>query len=207
MKADRRVLVVRALVVVWLLVWVPSYAAGWGWRNFVQLCDLAVILTCVGLWRRSALLLSMQALSSLVVDTAWTVDLGVRLASGRDLFGWTSYMWDRGFPLGLRLLSAFHLALPPILILALRKTGYDRRALGAQAALAAVAIAAARVIAPDHNYNFSVRDPLLGRSLGPAPLHLLAMTAALVAGIYLPTHLLLRRALRAARSPRSPRID
>ena len=54
----------------WLLVWGTSYARVWGWANFLHLCDIAVILTFVGLWRGSSLLISMQALSSIVPAAA-----------------------------------------------------------------------------------------------------------------------------------------
>ena len=73
----------RGIVVAWLLVWVPAYWSFYGPQVFLNLCDIAVVLTCVGLWRGSALLLSSQALSSLVVDAAWMVDLAWRAAAGR----------------------------------------------------------------------------------------------------------------------------
>ncbi len=34
----------------WLAVWLPAYASVWGPLNFLHLCDVAVILTCAGLW-------------------------------------------------------------------------------------------------------------------------------------------------------------
>ena len=102
----------RGLALAWLLVWAPAYAWGYGWANFLQLCDLAVILTCVGLWRGSPLLLGMSALSSLVIDVAWDLDLAFRALTGGHLFGGTEYMWDPRFPLSLRLLSLFHVAWP-----------------------------------------------------------------------------------------------
>src|SRR2546423_711329 len=32
----------------WLAVWIPAYASVWGPRNFLLLCDVAVLLTCGG---------------------------------------------------------------------------------------------------------------------------------------------------------------
>ncbi|MFL5373599.1 MAG: hypothetical protein ACJ78T_06385, partial [Myxococcales bacterium] len=55
----------RWAALLWLLVWMPVYASVWGFANFLHLCDVAVILTCAGLWTGSALLLSSQAVSSL----------------------------------------------------------------------------------------------------------------------------------------------
>ena len=84
----------RWAALVWLAVWAPTYAAVYGFGNFVHICDVAVILTGVGLWRASPLLLSMQALN-ILIDLAWDLDLGWRLATGRHLLGGTEYMWER----------------------------------------------------------------------------------------------------------------
>ncbi len=70
--------VARWLGLAWLAVWIPAYWSFYGPVVFLNLCDIAVILTCVGLWRGSALLLSSQAVSSLVVDLAWVLDLAWR---------------------------------------------------------------------------------------------------------------------------------
>jgi hypothetical protein len=189
----------RGLALAWLLVWAPAYAWGYGWANFLHLCDLAVILTCVGLWRGSPLLLSMQALSSLVVDVAWDLDLAFRALTGGHLFGGTEYMWDPRFPLFLRLLSLFHVAWPALLWWALRRVGYDRRALLAQALLALVVLAASRVVRPDANINFAQVDPFTHRSWGSAPAHVGLTAVALVGLVYAPTHALLRRVMPRSR--------
>ncbi len=101
----------RWIAMTWLLVWGTSYAQVWGWANFLHLCDLAVILTCLGLWRGSSLLISMQAISSIVPALFWDMDFSWRLFSGKHLVGGTEYMWDPRFPLGVRLLSLFHVDL------------------------------------------------------------------------------------------------
>ena len=102
----------RWAALAWLVLWTAAYARGYPLANFLQLCDLAVILTCVGLWLGSPLLVSMQALSSLVIDLAWDADVAWRAATGRHLLGGMEYMWDPKIPLGLRLLSLFHVAWP-----------------------------------------------------------------------------------------------
>jgi len=91
------------------LRWVPAYASVWGWTNLLHLCDIAVILTCAGLWFGSPLLLSSQAVSSIVVDLVWDLDVGWRLLSGKHLVGGTEYMWSEQVPLAVRLLSLFPL--------------------------------------------------------------------------------------------------
>jgi hypothetical protein len=169
------------------MVWAPAYVWHYGPVNFLQLCDVAVVLTCIGLWTGSPLLLSSQAVSSLVVDIAWDLDLAWRAATGGHLVGGTEYMWDSRYPLWVRLLSCFHLVWPPLLIGALRRTGYDRRGLALQSAIAAVVLAASRLIAPDVNVNFAYRDPFFGRSWGPAPVHLAVILVPLCV-IYAGTH-------------------
>jgi hypothetical protein len=116
----------RFAALAWLAVWLPLYLWKYGWHVFLNLCDVAVILTCVGLWTGSARLLSSQALSSLAVDLVWDLDLAFRALGGRHLVGGTEYMWDARWPLWLRLLSAFHLVLPVVLIGALRRSGRKR---------------------------------------------------------------------------------
>ena len=184
--------VLRWLGVAWLLVWIPAYWAHYGPAVFLNLCDIAVILTCVGLWRGSAILLSTQALSSIVVDTAWMVDLAWRGVTGRHLIGGTEYMWDPAYPWWLRGLSLFHVWLPLVLVFAVRRTGYDRRAPWVQIALAAVVLVASRALGPAENPNFAFTDPIFGRSWGPAPVHLAVILAGL-ALIYLLTDRALRR--------------
>jgi hypothetical protein len=110
-----------------LAVYLPGYALAYGLANFVFLCNLSVILAGVGIWTRSRLLLSSQAVASLLVGLAWTADVAFRLLSGRYLIGATAYMWDGQWPLFTRLLSLYHVALPVVLVLALRRIGYDAR--------------------------------------------------------------------------------
>jgi hypothetical protein len=183
---------VRWAAAAWLAVWAPAYWLYYGPLVFLNLCDIAVILTCVGLWRGSALLLSSQALSSLAIDFAWLADLAWRAASGRHLIGGTEYMWDPAYPAWLRALSLFHVLLPAALLYGLKRFGYDRRALPLQSAIALGVLAASRLTAPELNVNFAFRDPFFGRAWGPAPLHVLAIWGGL-AIVYWLTALALRR--------------
>ena len=199
--------VARWVALAWLAVWLPVYLWKYGGHVFLNLCDIAVILTCVGLWTGHPLLLSSQAVSSLAVDLMWNVDLAARALTGRHLVGGTEYMWDAKWPLWLRALSAFHVALPIVLVWALRRVGYDRRALRWQALVALAALAASRLtLGPEQNQNFAWRDPFLGGAWGPGFVHVGVMWAVLVGAVYWPTHALLRRAMRAAPTsdPRTP---
>jgi hypothetical protein len=205
-RSAHRFPVARLLGAAWLAVWIPAYWQHYGPAVFLNLCDIAVVLTVAGLWRGSALVLSMQALSSLVIDGAWVLDLVWRSATGGHLLGGTEYMWDPRYALWLRLLSLFHLWLPVTLVWALRRTGYDRRAWAAQTALALVVVVASRALGPVANSNFAFRDPFLDRAFGPWPVHVLIVVAGLAA-IHAATHVFLARTLappRSASPPESP---
>lgn len=180
----------RWLVIAWLAVYLPSYTLTYGLTNFLFLCNVGVILTALGIWRGSALLLSGQALSALVVCAGWWLDAGVRLLSGRHLLGVTAYMWDPRYPLFTRMLSLYHVAWPILLLVCLRRVGYDRRGYALQAGIAGAVLVASRLAGPGANINFSWSDPFFGRSLGPAPVHLLATWLGLIV-VYGLTHRLL----------------
>ena len=185
---------VRWVSLVWLAVWVPSYALYWGWANFLHLCDIAVLLACIGFACSNVLLLSSQAVSSLIGDLLWCLDAGWRLFAGRHLTGGTEYMWDTRFPLWVRLLSLFHVVLPMLLLAALRRAGYDRSALLLQSGIAMVLLVVSRFLGPTQNLNYAFTDPIFHRAFGPAHIHLALIFAALLGIIYCPTHVLLSRA-------------
>ena len=184
--------VARWCALAWLAVWCPAYWSFYGPVVFLNLCDIAVILTCIGLWRGSALLLSTQAVSSLVVDLGWMLDLAWRGFTGRHLLGNTEYMWDPAYPGWLRALSLFHVALPAILIWGLRRVGYDRRGPWLQLGIAALVLAASRALGASENANFAFTDPFFARSWGPAPVHLAVILGGL-AVVYALTDRTLRR--------------
>jgi hypothetical protein len=183
----------RWLTLVWLLVWFPVYCYAWGPANFLHLCDVAVILTCIGLWTGNALLLSSQAVSSVMIDVLWALDVAAWLLFHRHLIGGTEYLFDVTIPLWIRLLSLFHIIMPVILLWSLSRLGYDRQGFRWQAAIALPVIIASRFVTPDKNLNFALADPFFHRQLGPAPVHLALTYLAVVLAIYLPTHLLFTR--------------
>ena len=192
MTGGRAFPVARWVGLAWLAVWIPAYWSFYGPVVFLNLCDIALALTCAGLWRGSRLLLSTQAVSSLVVDFAWALDLAGRGIAGRHLIGGTEYMWDPAYPAWLRALSLFHVALPVVLVWSLGRTGYDRRAPWLQVGIAAAVLVASRAVGAAENSNFAFADPLFGRSWGPAPAHLAVMLGGL-AVVYALTDRVLRR--------------
>lgn len=183
--------VLRWFSLLWIAVWLPAYFRVWGWANLLHLCDVAVILTFVGIWLGNPLLLSTQAVSSVAAGIFWITDVSWRLVTGRFLVGGTNYMWETQYPLWVRLLSTFHIGLPLVLLWTLRRVGYDRRALGLQAVIAAFLLIVSRFLSAELNMNYAYRDPIFHRAWGPAPMHLAVIFIPLVVLIYWPTHLLL----------------
>ena len=190
----------RWLGLAWLAVYLPSYAIAYGLTNFLFLCNLGVMLTAAALLWENRLVLSSQAVAAPVIGIAWALDAGWRVLSGHHLFGGTEYMWDPQYPLFTRLLSLYHLAWPVLVVVLVRRVGYDRRGWPLQAAIAATALLVARLAtAPADNVNFAFRDPFLDVQIGPAPVHLALVLAALAGAAYGLTHLALRRAFAAPR--------
>ncbi|MGH9716287.1 MAG: hypothetical protein ACRD4R_06125 [Candidatus Acidiferrales bacterium] len=177
----------------WLAVWFPVYWRVWGPANFVHLCDIAVILTCIGLWTNNALLLSSQAVSSLVVDAMWAVDAIAAGGFGRHVFGGTEYLFEPSHALWVRLLSLYHVALPLLLLWAVYRTGYHRRGWALQAGIVAAAFVAARFTPAAQNINFAYRLPVVNRPFGPAPVHVAVSIVFMIFVVYWPTHWVLRK--------------
>jgi hypothetical protein len=192
----------RWACLVWLAVWFPTYAVVWGFDNFLQLCDLAAILTVAAIWTRNPLLLSSQAVSSLFINALWTFNLFWRLRFGAFLLGGSEYMLDAQYPLWVRLLSLYHVAVPIVLLWTLRRTGYDPRGFLLQTVLSVPVLIASRFISPERNFNFALTDPLLHISFRPAALHLAIILFFLVAFLYWPAHRLLLRAFPSAAPPK-----
>lgn len=194
----------RWLGLAWLAVYVPSYALTYGLANFLFLCNLGVMLTAAALVFWSRRVLSSQAVAAPVIGIAWALDAGWRVATGHHLYGGTEYMWDPQYPLFTRLLSLYHLAWPVLVVLLVRRTGYERRGWPLQAAIVATALVVARLFTtPVENINFAFRDPIFGRAFEPAVLHLAIVFAALAGVAYGLTHLLLLRFARASSPSRA----
>src|SRR5438874_13206760 len=75
-----------------MVVLVPVYWFYYGPTNFLYFCDIALILTLVGIWIESPLLISMCAVGIVLPQTLWAVDFVGNLLGG-SLVGMTDYMF------------------------------------------------------------------------------------------------------------------
>ena len=183
----------RVAAFLWLVFWLVVYWHSWGPLNFLHFCDISEILACVGFMVDGPLLVSSQAVASLFVDAAWTLDAGCAFFLRRHLIGGTEYLFDPSHALWVRLLSLFHIALPVLLLWALHRCGYDRRGLPLQLAIALPGFIASRFAPASQNLNYAYADPFFHRQWGPAPLHIVVIFHFMLFAVYLPTHLILKR--------------
>jgi hypothetical protein len=71
-----------------IAVMVPTYWWHYGPQNFMFFCDIAALLTLVGIWTESRLLISMQAVGILLPQILWMLDFVIR-SFGFHLLGMT----------------------------------------------------------------------------------------------------------------------
>ena len=107
---------------------VPVYWHYYGPTNFLYFCDVALLITLVGIWIESPFLVSLCAVGILALEALWVADFLSTLV-GFSPIGVTSYMFNHDNPLFLRGLSLYHGWLPFLLVYLVRAFGYDSRAL------------------------------------------------------------------------------
>jgi hypothetical protein len=124
-------LIVKLCLTGFVAVLVPYYWRAYGPQNFLFFCDLALIVTLIGVWLESPLLISMEAVAILLPQTLWILDFAAGMV-GIHFLGMTDYMFNPKYSLFVRGLSLFHGWLPILILWLLWRGGYDRRALALQ---------------------------------------------------------------------------
>lgn len=193
---------VKVAYTAFVAVLVPFYLSFYGPANFLWICDIALLLTVAALWLESRFLASMQLVAVLLPSLVWLADLLTRLLTGHFLTRWTHYMFRPDIPLTIRVLSLYHGWLPFLLLWTVRRLGYDRRGWIAQTLLTWAVLPVC----------FFFTDPVraLNGVFGPSGEHpqtwmapglwLALMMVVYPLGVYLPTHLVVRRVFREASS-------
>ena len=176
----------------WVLVWGPLYWKQYGAQNFLFFCDLGNILITFALWMESSLIFSWQAVSLLGVQILYSLDLLGAFLFGKHLFGGTEYMFDLTIPLTIRLFGLYHLVVPPLLLWAVRRLGYDERALKLQIITACVLVPICHFWRPQFNVNWA-RGVRHEQHLISGWLYLLVYLIVAAIVVYVPTHFFLRR--------------
>ena len=190
-----------------MAVLVPVYLYYYGWTNFLYFCDVALILTLIGIWKESALLASMCAIGITVPQLVWVIDF-IGTALGYPVVHMTAYMYNPSSSLFLRGLSLFHGWLPFLLIYLVATLGYDRRALLYWTALAWVLILICYFFMPPPNPNAGLTPVNINYVWGlndaapqtwmPSWLWLIGMMVAMPIICFLPVHFLFSRLMPQA---------
>jgi hypothetical protein len=187
---------------VWVAAWVPLYWRQYGAQNFLYFCDLGNFFVLAGLWLESRLIFSWQASGLLLFQTFYTIDLAGALLTHRHWIGGTEYMFDPHLPLFLRLLSLFHVVMPPLLLWAIWRLGYDSRGWKLQTLLTWVVVPINYFWRPQYDVNFARGLFLQQQHALPGWLYLIGYLIVVPLVVYWPTHLALRwwaRQLNAGR--------
>jgi hypothetical protein len=183
------------LKLVWtagVIVWVPFYWRQYGVQNFLFFCDLGNFFIVAALWLESPLLFSWQAVSLLVFQSLFVIDLAGAVTTGHHLIGGSEYMFDPHIPLPIRLASLFHVVTPILLLWAIVRLGYDERGWKFQTATAWVVVTINYLWRPQYDINFARGLFFREQHLVPGPLYLLAYLILVPVVVYYPTHLFLR---------------
>jgi len=181
----------KLLWTAWVLVWAPVYWREYGLQNFLFVCDLGNFFITAGLWLESPLIFSWQATSLLLFQTLYTIDLVGTLLTGRHWIGGTEFMFDPHVPLWIRLLSLFHVVVPPLLMWAIWSLGYDRRGWKCQTLTAWIVVPINYFWRPQYDVNWA-RGPFSHEQhFMPGLLYLLGYLIVVPAVVYFPTHLFL----------------
>jgi hypothetical protein len=181
---------------VWVAAWTPVYWRQYGAQNFLFFCDLGNFVVAVALWTESALLFSWQATGLLLFQTLYTIDLVIALISGKHLIGGTEYMFDPGVPLFVRLLSLFHIVMPPLLLWAIHALGYDPRGWKFQTYTTWMVVPINYFWRPEHDVNWARGPFFREQQVVPGMVYLVGYLLIVPLLIYFPTHLLLERWMR-----------
>jgi hypothetical protein len=193
-----------------MAVLVPVYWHYYGPTNFLYFCDVALLLTLVGIWIESPLLVSMCAVGILMPQTVWVVDFLAGMF-GVSLTDMTGYMFEAHRSLFLRGLSLFHGWLPVLLIFLVWRFGYDRRALVAWTLLAWVLMLICFFLMPpprpdpglqpvNINYVWGMSDNVAQTWVSPW-VWFLGLIVGLPLVLFAPVHFLLMRI-----APRAPEV-
>jgi hypothetical protein len=196
-----------------MAVLVPVYLHYYGPTNFLYFCDVALILTLVGIWIESPLLVSMCAIGITIPQLIWVADF-VGIMLGLPVNNMTLYMYEAHRSLFLRGLSLFHGWLPFLLLYLVWKLGYDRRALPFWTVLAWVLILICFFFMPppdpnagltpvNINYVWGLNDSEPQTWVSPA-VWVVGMMALMPALLFAPVHVVLARTMPKARDLSRP---
>ena len=188
----------KLLCSVWVALLLPTY-----WQStplgLLWSCNVALLVTCAGLWLESSLLVSIAALGIVWWQLLWVLDFLIHLGTGISTLGMSNYMFDQKFSRFSLGLSLYHGWLPFVLLWALSRLRYDHRALLLQTLVAwAVfllsAIVTTDLTGPAGNLNmiYGLSETMPQTWMAPR-LWLVLVMVLWPASVYVPCHFIFRR--------------
>jgi len=171
--------------------------------DFLWFCNVALLVTALGLWLESPLLCSTQAVGVLFWQFLWQIDFLLHATTGLETVGAADYMFSGKVPLFVRGLSLSHLFMPYLLLWLVWRLGYDRRAVWAQTLCAWVVLIVSYALVesmegPAGNVNkiFGLSDAG-PQAYMPRSWWLGVLMVGIPLVLYVPTHWILQRFLAA----------
>jgi len=122
-----RITIFKALFALFLLVLIPTYWVSYGPGNFLWTSDIALFMVFLALLLENQFIASMAIVGYIIYEIYWNIDFLLLLLSLPNS-GVTDYMLYSAKPLWIRLLSLFHVALPPLMIWLIYRLGYNKKA-------------------------------------------------------------------------------
>jgi hypothetical protein len=182
----------KVLWTAWVIAWVPFYWKQYGLQTFLYFCDLGNFFIAAALWLESPLIFSWQACGLLFFQTLYTVDLFAAVLTGKHPIGGTEYMFDASMPLFVRLLSLFHIVMPPMLLWAIWRLGYNQRGWIYQTVTTWIVVPVNYFWRPQSDVNWA-RGPFFRQLHGACSLiYLIAYLILVPLLVYWPSHQLLQ---------------
>jgi hypothetical protein len=189
-----------------MAVLIPVYWYYYGPTNFLYFCDVCLLLTLVGIWIESPLLISMCAVGIVLPQIVWCLDF-VGQFFGISLVGMTDYMFKDTSPF-LRGLSLFHGWITFLLLYLVWTLGYDSRALPAWTVLAWALILICFFLMPpprpdagltpvNINYVWGPRDDVAQSWVSPG-IWVMGLMIGMPILLFTPVHYFLSYAVRPA---------
>lgn len=140
MAQNKIPLTLKASFIAFLAMLIPVYWVHYGPSNFLWYSDIILGLSFLAVMSESRFIASMGAVGGIFLESYWSVNFLSQLLFNYRITSLTDYMFDSSLPLWLRLISLFHVALPPLLIWLVVRLGYHRKAWMAQIVLAWVVL-------------------------------------------------------------------
>lgn len=189
---------VKIAYTAFMAVLLPYYFQAYGPENFLWFCDVALIVTLIGMWIDSKFLISTQAVAIIFPQFLWVADFFFNMVTGQPLVGLATYMFDSDISLFVRGLSLFHGWLPFLLLWLVWKMGYDQNAWKAQIVICCGVLLTAFLALPGPDTPAGNVNKVFGwGETAQTFMHPLAWLGILMLAypllVYIPSHLVFRK--------------